>query len=402
MKTIKYTYKFRLDPTDDQIELLNKHFGSVRFVYNYFLNQRKEEYLNNKKSLNYYDQAKELTQLKKKEETKWLKEINSQTLQFSLNCLDLSYQGFFNKRTKFPNFKSKRSRNSFAIPQFVKVKNEKLFIPKFKGIKMIMEREIRGKIGKATISRTPTGKYFVSILTEKEYNPVPSTGKKVGIDLGLKDFLVLSTGSKIKNGRFLKHYEKNLKLNQKHLSRKTKGSNCYEKQRLKVARIHEKISNSRMDLIHKTSLDLVKNFDVIYLEDLNIKGMVKNHKLAKSISDVSWGKFIEVLTYKANWNNKEVIHIDRFFPSSKTCNSCGWINNSLALKDRSWTCKCGKEVDRDLNAAKNILNEGLRLNNISVGTTDHGRGAKIRPEKSGKSVETSKKGNLLVLKHNDL
>ena len=402
MKTIKYTYKFRLDPTDDQIELLNKHFGSVRFVYNYFLNQRKEEYLNNKKSLNYYDQAKELTQLKKKEETKWLKEINSQTLQFSLNCLDLSYQGFFNKRTKFPNFKSKRSRNSFAIPQFVKVKNEKLFIPKFKGIKMIMEREIKGKIGKATISRTPTGKYFVSILTEREYNPVPNTSKKVGIDLGLKDFLVLSTGSKIKNGRFLKHYEKNLKLNQKHLSRKTKGSNRYERQRLKVARIHEKISNSRMDLIHKTSLDLVKNFDVIYLEDLNIKGMVKNHKLAKSISDVSWGKFIEVLTYKANWNNKEVIHIDRFFPSSKTCNSCGWINNSLTLKNRSWTCKCGKEVDRDLNAAKNILNEGLRLNNISVGTTDHGRGAKIRPEKSGKSVETSKKRNLKVLKHNDI
>ena len=402
MKTIKYTYKFRLDPTDDQIELLNKHFGSVRFVYNYFLNQRKEEYLNNKKSLNYYDQAKELTQLKKKEETKWLKEINSQTLQFSLNCLDLSYQGFFNKRTKFPNFKSKRSKNSFAIPQFVKVKNEKLFIPKFKGIKMIMEREIKGKIGKATISRTPTGKYFVSILTEREYNPVPNTTKKVGIDLGLKDFLVLSTGSKIKNGRFLKHYEKNLKLNQKQLSRKTKGSNRYERQRLKVARIHEKISNSRMDLIHKTSLDLVKNFDVIYLEDLNIKGMVKNHKLAKSISDVSWGKFIEVLTYKANWNNKVVIHIDRFFPSSNTCNSCGWINNSLTLKNRSWTCKCGKEVDRDLNAAKNILNEGLRLNNISVGTTDHGRGAKIRPEKSGKSVETPKKRNLKVLKHNDI
>lgn len=404
MKTIKYTYKFRLDPTEDQIELLNKHFGSVRFVYNYFLNQRKEEYLNNKKSLNYYDQAKELTQLKKKEETNWLKEINSQTLQFSLNCLDLAYQGFFNKRTKFPNFKSKRSRNSFTVPQFTKVKNGKLIIPKFQeGIKIIMEREIEGKIGKATISRTPTGKYFVSILTEKEYTPVPTTGKKVGIDLGLKDFLVLSTGSKIKNGRFLKHYEKNLKLNQKHLSRKKGGSNRYERQKLKVARIHEKISNSRMDLIHKTSLDLIKNFDVIYLEDLNIKGMVKNHKISKSISDVSWGKFIEVLTYKANWNNKEVIHIDRFFPSSKTCNSCGWVNNSLTLKDRSWICKCGLEVDRDLNAAKNILNEGLRLNNISVGTTDHGRGAKIRPEKSGKSVETSKKRNLnKVLKHNDL
>ncbi len=391
---IKYTYKFRLDPTEDQIELLNKHFGSVRFVYNYFLNQRKEEYLSNKKSLNYYDQAKYLTDIKKKEETKWLKEINSQTLQYSLNCLDIAYQGFFNKRTGFPKFKSKHNKNSFTIPQNVKAIDDFLIIPKFKGIKMIMEREIKGEIKKATISRTPTGKYFVSILTEKEYNPVPSTGKKVGIDLGLKDFLVLSTGSKIKNGRFLKHYEKNLKLNQKHLSRKTKGSNRYERQRLKVARIHEKISNSRMDLIHKTSLDLVKNFDVIYLEDLNIKGMVKNHKLAKSISDVSWGKFIEVLTYKALWNDKEVIHIDRFFPSSKTCNSCGWINSSLTLKDRSWKCKCGLEVDRDLNAAKNILNEGLRLNNISVGTTDHGRGAKIRPEKSGKSVETSKEMNL--------
>lgn len=399
---IKYTYKFRLEPTKDQEILLNKHFGSVRFVYNYFLNQRKEEYLNNKKSLNYYDQAKYLTDIKKKEETKWLKEINSQTLQYSLNCLDIAYQGFFNKRTQFPKFKSKRSKNSFTVPQNVHVENEILFIPKFRGIKMIMEREIKGKIGKATISRTPTGKYYVSILTEREYTPVPTTGQKVGIDLGLKDFLVLSTGSKIKNGRFLKQLEHKLKLNQKSLSRKTKNSKRRERQRLKVARIHEKISNSRMDLIHKTSLDLVKKFDVIYLEDLNIKGMVKNHKLAKSISDASWGKFIEVLTYKALWNDKEVIHIDRFFPSSKTCNSCGWINNSLTLKDRSWKCKCGKEVDRDLNAAKNILNEGLRLENISVGTTDHGRGAKIRPEKSGKSVETSKKRNLKVLKHNDL
>lgn len=388
MNVIKYTYKFRLIPTEDQKVLLNKHFGSVRFVYNYFLNQRKEEYLNNKKSLNYYDQAKYLTEVKK--ELTWLKEINSQTLQYSLNCLDIAYQGFFNKRTQFPNFKSKRSKNSFTVPQNVKVKDRKLIIPKFKGIKIIMEREIKGKIGKATISKTPSGKYFVSILVEKEYNPVNKTNKSVGIDLGLKDFLVLSTGSKIKNCRFLKHYEHQLKLNQKSLSRKTKGSNRYENQRLKVARIHEKISNSRMDLIHKVSLNLVRNYDQIFLEDLNVKGMVKNHKLSKSISDVSWSKFIEVLTYKANWNDKEVIKVDRFFPSSKTCNSCGWINNSLTLNERTWTCKCGLEVDRDLNAAKNILNEGLRKN-ISVGTTDHGRGAQIRPEKSGISVETSKK-----------
>ncbi len=276
-----------------------------------------------------------------------IKEINSQTLQYSLNCLDIAYQGFFNKRTQFPNFKSKRSKNSFTVPQNVKVKDRKLIIPKFKGIKIIMEREIKGKIGKATISKTPSGKYFVSILVEKEYNPVNKTNKSVGIDLGLKDFLVLSTGSKIKNGRFLKHYEHQLKLNQKSLSRKTKGSNRYENQRLKVARIHEKISNSRMDLIHKVSLNLVRNYDQIFLEDLNVKGMVKNHKLSKSISDVSWSKFIEVLTYKANWNDKEVIKVDRFFPSGKPGNFCGGIIISLTLIKGIGPGNGGLEVNRD-------------------------------------------------------
>ena len=392
MKLIKYTYKFKLNPTDKQKELLNKHFGSVRWVYNYFLNQRKQEYLNNKKSLNYYKQAAELTQLKKQDQTKWLKEINSQTLQFAVNCLESAYEGFFSKRTQFPKFKSKKSKNSFTVPQFTKINGNKLVIPKFQeGIDMIMERKVDGEIRKATISRTPTGKYFVSILVEKEYNPANKTNNQVGIDLGLKDFIVLSTGSKIKNPRFLKHYERNLKLNQQALSRKFKGSNRYERQRLKVARIYERITNSRLDLIHKASLDLVKNYDVICLEDLNVKGMVRNHKLAKSITDVSWGKFVEVLTYKAIWNDKEVIHVDRFFPSSKTCNSCGWINNSLKLNERKWTCKCGLNLDRDLNAAKNILDEGLRLKNISVGTTDHGRGAQIRPDLSGISREASKK-----------
>jgi putative transposase len=390
MKIIKYTYKFRLDPTDEQKTLLNKHFGSVRWTYNYFLNQRKEEYLNNKKSLNYYDQAAELTQIKKT--NTWLKEINSQTLQYSLKCLDMAYQGFFNKRTQFPRFKSRKSKNSFTIPQNVRCDGTKLIIPKFlDGIEMIMERKIKGTIKHCNISKTPTGKYFVSILTEQEYVPVNKTGKSVGIDLGLKDFLVLSNGTKIKNYRFLKHYEHQLKLNQQHLSRKNKGSVRYEKQRLKVARIYEKITNSRMDLIHKTTNDLVKQFDTIYLEDLNIKGMMKNHKLSKSISDVSWGKFIDTLEYKANWDDKQVVHIDRFFPSSKTCSKCGWINNNLTLKDREWKCdKCGEVIDRDLNAAINILNEGYRLNNISVGTTDYERGDQIRPEKSGIICETLK------------
>ena len=370
---------------------MNKHFGSARYVYNYFLNQRKEEYLNNKKSLTYNTQAGFLTQLKK--ELEWLKEINSQTLQYSLKCLDTAYQGFFNKRTKFPKFKSKHNKNTFTIPQFVSVKKDRLYIPKFRelGIEMVMERKIKGTIKHCSISKTPTGKYFVSILTEQEYIPVSKTNQSVGIDLGIKDFLVLSNGTKIKNHRFLKHYERSLKLNQQSLSRKTIKSNRYEKQRLKVARIHEKITNSRMDLIHKTTTNLIKQFDIIYLEDLNIKGMMKNHKLSKAISDVSWGKFIDVLEYKALWNDKQIIHIDRFFPSSKTCSKCGWINNNLTLKDRTWIClKCGEKHDRDFNAATNILNEGYRKN-ISDGTSDYECGDEIRPKKLGTICEAFKK-----------
>jgi len=390
MKIIKYTYKFRLEPTDDQKILLNKHFGSVRWTFNYFLNQRKTEYLNNKKSLNYYDQAAELTQIKKTNE--WLKEINSQTLQYSLKCLDMAYQGFFNKRTQFPKFKSRKNKNSFTIPQNVRYDGTKLIVPKFlNGIEMIMERKIKGTIKHCNISKTPTGKYFVSILTEIEYQPLQKTNQSVGIDLGIKDFLVLSNGTKIKNHRFLKHYERILKLNQQSLSRKTSKSVRYEKQRIKVARIHEKITNSRMDLIHKTTNSLIKQFDIIYLEDLNVKGMMKNHKLSKAIGDVSWGKFIDTLEYKALWNDKSIVHIDKFFPSSKTCSKCGWINNNLTLKDREWFCsKCGEKHDRDFNAATNILNEGYRIN-ISVGTTDYDRGDQIRPEKSGTICETIKK-----------
>jgi len=393
VKTIKYTYKFRLEPTQNQQVLLNKHFGSVRYVYNYFLNQRKTEYLGNKKSITYNQQAGHLTKLKVEKD--WLKEINSQTLQYSLKCLDTAYQGFFNKRTHFPKFKSKRNKNSFTIPQFLSIKKDILYIPKFReGIEMIMKRKINGLVRRATISKTPTGKYFVSILTELQYEPVQKSNQSVGIDLGIKDFLVLSDGTKIKNHRFTKHYERTLALNQKHLSRKTKGSNRYEKQRLKVARIHEKITNSRMDLIHKTTNNLINEFDIIYLEDLNVKGMIKNHKLAKAISDVAWGTFIDILEYKAIWNDKQVIHIDRFFPSSKACSKCGWINNQLALKDRNWTCKCGEKHDRDVNAAINILNEGYRKN-ISDGTSDYERGAKIRPISVGTSIETLKKKELV-------
>ena len=410
MKIIKYTYRFRIKPTGNQIVLLNKHFGSVRWTYNYFLNQRKDEYLNNKKTLNYYDQAKELTQIKKLEDKQWLYEINSQTLQYSLKCLDQAYQNFFSKRTKFPKFKSRKNKNVFTISQNTKIKNNKIIIPKFQeGIEMNMERNVEGKIKKCSISRSSTGKYFVSILTEKDYEPIKKSNKSVGIDLGLKDFLVLSDGLKIKNHKFLKHYQRILNKNQHSLSKKVKKSNRYEKKRLRVANIYEKISNSRSDLIHKTTSMIIKNYDVIYLEDLNIKGLSKRYKpkqdengkylpngqsaksgLNKSILDVAWGQFIDTIEYKAEWNDKKVIKVDRFFPSSKTCSKCGWIKNDLKLKDRVWICPiCGEKHDRDLNAAKNILNEGLRLN-ISDGTSDYGCGDQIRLDLSSIICEASK------------
>jgi putative transposase len=385
MKSILYTYKFRLEPTQDQQVLLNKHFGSVRYVYNYFLNQRIEFYKkDDKKSLSYYDNANTLVELKKQDNI-WLNEINSQSLQYSLKCIDISFKRFFKKISKFPKFKTKKSKNSFTIPQHVKIKENKLFIPKFKdGIKMITERTLEGKIKRATITKTPTNKYFVTILVEKEYIPKNKTNKSIGIDLGVTDFLITSDGSKVKNHRFLKSYQKKLKTNQQHLSRKTKGSNRYEKQRLKVARIHEKIVNSRMDLIHKTALDLIQKYDNIYLEDLNIKGLTKRCKskkdqegnfipngqskksgLNKSILDVAWGTFIRTLEYKALWNDKSVVKVGRFFPSSKMCNKCGWLNKDLKL-ERTWVCICGESHDRDHNAALNILNEGFQMERLNT------------------------------------
>jgi putative transposase len=393
------SYKYKIKPTEDQKVLLNKHFGSIRFAYNYFLNERKVEYETNKQSLNYNDNSATLTKLKKKEEFKWLKEINSQSLQHSLKGLDDAYNSFFKKRTGFPKFKSKHSKNSFKVPQFVKVFDGKLIIPKFRyHIEMIQDRKFKGEIRQATLSKTPTGEYFVSILVETEHQKLEKTGKQVGIDLGIKDFVITSDGYKYKNNRWTKTYAKNLKEHQQHLSRKTKGSNRYNKQKLKVAKIHKKIANSRLDNLHKVSTELIKKYDIIYLEDLNIKGMIKNHKLSKHIADASWGKFIALLEYKAEWNEKEVIKIDRFFPSSKQCNCCGYINQNLKLDVREWNCpSCKSKLDRDLNASKNILKEGIKIK--SSGTDDYRRGDEIRPFLTGKIGETFKEKVLGHRKH---
>lgn len=384
------SYKYKIKPSEEQVVLLNKHFGSIRFVYNHFLNERKREYDTRKQSLTYNDNAKSLTQLKMQEEYSWLKEINSQSLQASLKNLDGAYNGFFKKRAQFPKFKSKHGRNSFCVPQSVKLEDNNLIIPKFKEpIRVIIHRRFKGEIRQCTLSKTPTGEYFVSILVNTEHEKFKKTGRQVGIDLGLKDFAITSDGTRYKNNRYTKKYAKKLKKEQQHLSRKQKDSNRYNKQKLKVARLHKKITNSRNDNLHKVSTELIKKYDIIFIEDLNTKGMMKNHKLAKHIADASWSKFVDMLSYKANWHDKRIVKINRFYPSSKACNKCGYINQALSLGDRTWGCpKCRENHDRDLNAAINILLEGIK--DISAGTVDYRRGDEIRPSDLGIIVETSK------------
>lgn len=384
MKKINRTYKFRLYPNREQVELLVRHFGCARFVYNHFLNQRKEQYRLTGKSDNYYAQAKSLTELKKQEATAWLKEVNAQSLQFALRSLDAAYTNFFQKRAKFPSFKSKHTKNSFTVPQHVSIAGGRLFFHKFKeGIKCRVQREITGKVGKATISKTPSGKYFVSVFTEEEYvTPVKKSGKAVGVDMGLKDLLITSDGEIFKNNRNTKRYERKLAKAQQHLSRKKKGSRGFENQKLKVARIHEKIANSRADYLHKCSISIVRRYDTICIEDLNVKGMERNHRLAKSITDASWGNFVSMLTYKAEWNGKKVVKVDRYFPSSQTCNVCGYVNKQTKdLSVREWECPvCHTHHNRDVNAAINILRFGI--NHTSAGTVDYTGGEEVRADLS--------------------
>ena len=384
------SFKYKLKPNEEQKILLNRHFGSVRFIYNYFLNERIREYKTNNETLNYYNNCNSLTELKHSNEYFWLNEVNSQSLQQSLKHLDSAYNNFFKGKGKFPKFKSKHNKNSFTVPQAVKLINNKLHIRKFDDeINVILHRKLKGEIKQCTISKSNTNEYFVSILVETNHTKLPKTNKQIGVDLGLKDFAITSDGYKYKNNKYTKHYEKQLAKAQQHLSRKTKGSNRYEQQRLKVANIHKKITNSRMDNLHKVSTDLISKYDTIILEDLNIKGMIKNHKLAKHISDAAWGNFIQMLIYKAEWNDKQIVKINRFYPSSKACNNCGYINQDLKLDVRNWTCsKCETAHDRDINAAKNIYKEGLKI--LSSGTDDYRRGDKIRPALAGTVDETSK------------
>lgn len=360
--TVTKTFKYRCYPTPEQQVLLAKHFGAKRFVYNYFLNERKSLYIKNKTTLNYYDNAKSLTALKQSE-CEWMKEINSQSLQAALRDLDVAYNKFFRKEARFPRFKSKRNKQSFRVPQFVKYESGCLTIPKFKQpIKVKEDRPLTGKILFATLIRKPSGKYFVSITVETEHTPYAPIDKEVGVDLGIKDLAICSDGTKHPNIKTTYKHQRKLTYEQRQLSKKVKGSNNRWRQRVRVARVHEKISNIRHNHLHQISSRIVRENQTICCESLAVVNMMKNHCLAKSIADVSWGELLRQLQYKSEWNGRTFVQIDRFFPSSKTCNRCKYIKDDLTLDDREWACpSCGSKLDRDLNAAENILEQGLKI-----------------------------------------
>jgi len=373
-------YKYRLYPKPKQKQLLAKHFGCVRYIYNWGLNQKIEQYQKTNKSDSCITLMNEIVVLKKQEETKWLSEVNAQALQMSLRNLDNAFTRFFREKKGFPKFKKRKNRQSFQCPQDCSISfdNQKLSIPKFRRnnkLKIKISRTFTGKMKTVTISKNTAGQYFVSILVETpgELPKKPPVQEKttIGIDLGLKDFATLSTGEKIANPRHL-NSSKKLKYKQYLLSRrdniaKNKKGQNREKLRLKLAKQYKKITNQRLDFLHKLSYKLTHNNQVntICMEDLNVSGMMKNHKLARSISDVSWSKFLELLKYKCEWYGKNLFQIGRFEPSSKMC-TCGKLNNELKLKDREWTCdRCGVTHDRDVLAANNIKRFGLiRLKSV--------------------------------------
>ena len=361
-------YRYRIYPTKKQEELIQKTFGCCRFVYNRTLAYRKNLYETKKESMSKIDCNNYVNRILKTQ-YKWLKEPDKFALTNAVYNMDFAYQKFFREHTGYPKFKSKRdNRKSYTTNATcnnieVYFNNNKIKLPKLKYIRAKVHRKFTGKIKTATVSQVPSGKYFVSILVDAECEPMKPTGCAIGIDLGIKDLLITSSGDKYDNIRITKKYEDKLAKEQRKLSHKMKGSKNYEKQRIKIARIYEKIRNTRLDNLHKISHKLISENQVIVSEDLSISNMIKHHGLAKAISDCGWYELTRQLQYKADWNNRDYVKIDRFFKSSQICNVCGYIYpETKDLYVREWICPtCGVIHDRDINAAKNILNEGLKI-----------------------------------------
>lgn len=366
-------YKFRLYPTESQKQFFNQCIGNARFVYNHCLSLKKDFWKNEQKNISMKELSKHITDLKKYQEYEWLKKSDSIALQQSLRDLDSAFQRFFKKQARYPRFHSKHKKNSYrTINQRgrITIENGKLQLPKLKTlVKIRQSRFFSGKIKNATVSKTPSNKYFVSLLVEEEDIFGTSKPNEVGIDLGIKDFAILSNGIKYNMDiKHIKKLEKKLKRLQRKFSRTMPKSKNHEKRRIKLAIQYEKITNFKDDFFNKLSRKLVDENQVIAIESLKIKNMVKNHKLAKSIQDSSWNKFITMLEYKAKWkSNCQVVKIDTFFPSSQICSYCGYKNPKVKdLSIREWECpKCHAKHDRDINASMNILNEGKRILSVA-------------------------------------
>ena len=377
-------YKYRIYPTESQKKQMEQTFGNVRFVYNYFLDLKARKWKENNSSISYSRTSSFLTELKKKEEYKWLNLSDSMALQESLRDLDRAYRNFFNKNNDYPRFHSKHDKQSYRTRNqngSVRIEENRIVLPKLGKIKIQLSRNIKGRILNATVSKTKTNKYFVSLCCEYKEEIRQNNGGVIGIDMGIKEFYTDSNGVAVDNPKYLNKYRRKLLREQRKLSHmiqmnidhyadnrvpvyKKQLSECknIQKQRFKVARIHEKICDSRSDFLHKLSSRLLKENQIIAIEDLNVKGMISNHKLAGSISDVSWSEFFRLLEYKAKAYGTTLIRTPRFYASSQICHICGYQNKTVRdLKIRKWICpRCGTIHDRDHNAAINLLNEALK------------------------------------------